>query len=73
VNQLESERGDITVDEYAQIEVSADGGTEKQTLAELGLPRGAALRVKRVWMKRIGGSPALAKLVRKALAKARGD
>ena len=62
--QLEVERGPITVKEYARLVVAAERGTEPEALVELGLPRGAMLRVQRVWMKKMS---ALGRQVREAV------
>jgi hypothetical protein len=67
VAQLETERGTITVDEYAQLTVAAERGTERETLAKMDLPRGAMLRLRRVWLKRTAADASLAKRVREAL------
>ncbi|HRI63503.1 MAG TPA: hypothetical protein PK156_04680, partial [Polyangium sp.] len=53
VGQLEKERGPITVEEYAKLSVAGERGTLEDVLEELGLPRGAVMRVERVWMKRL--------------------
>lgn len=68
VAQLEADRGAITVKEYARLVVAAERGTETEALAELGLPRGAMLRVQRVWMKKMS---ALGRQVREAVEAAR--
>lgn len=71
VARLEAERGAITAEEYARILVAAERGTEKEALAELGLPRGALLRVQRVWLRRMGESKDLGRRVREAVEGAR--
>jgi hypothetical protein len=70
VAQLESERGDVTVEEYAALVVAAERGTETETLAKLDMPRGAMVRVQRVWMKKMAGDPALGRRVRAAVGEA---
>jgi hypothetical protein len=67
VAQLEAERGAIGVEEYARLAVAAEAGVEKETLAELDLPRGAMLRLRRVWLKKTSEDAALARRVRKAI------
>lgn len=54
VEQLEKERGPITVEEYARLSVAGERGTLDEALAALGLPRGAVMRVERVWAGRFG-------------------
>ena len=65
--QLEAERGAVSVQEYARILVAAERGTEREALAELGLPRGALLRLQRVWMRKMAGARELGKRVREAV------
>jgi hypothetical protein len=67
VAQLETERGIITVEEYAQLAVAAERGVERETLAKMDLPRGVMLRLRRVWLKKTAADAALAKRVREAL------
>jgi len=67
VAQLEAERGPISVEEYARLTVAAERGVEPQTLAELDVPRGAVLRLRRIWLEKTAESPALARRVREAI------
>jgi hypothetical protein len=71
VEQLEAERGVVTVDEHARLVVSAERGAEGKTLEALDLPRGAMPRISRVWQKKIARSPVLARQVNVAVRRAR--
>ncbi|MCC6552490.1 MAG: hypothetical protein IT372_05630, partial [Polyangiaceae bacterium] len=71
VARLEEERGPLQVEEYAALVVAAERGVGEAALAELRLPRGAAMRIERVWLDRIAADPALAKAVRAAVDAAR--
>lgn len=71
VAEVERLRGAITVDEYAKIAVSAERGTRRETMAELGLPMGAALRIERVWIGRMFEEPSLVEQTNEAVARAR--
>jgi hypothetical protein len=71
VAQLEAERGAITAEEYAKVVVAAERGKEPEVLAELGLPRGALLRLQRVWMQKTIGSATLGRRVRELIEHAR--
>jgi hypothetical protein len=73
VGQLEKERGPITVEEYARLVVASERGATAQALEELSLPRGAFLRIERVWLERVSADDALAATVRKAILAARMD
>jgi hypothetical protein len=73
VGQLEAERGPITVTEYARLVTAMDLGTEAEVLAELDLPRGAVLRVQRLWLDKLAGDPALGASVREAIERARAE
>ena len=48
VAQLEKERGVITAEDYARLEMAAMRGTTEKVLAELGIPEEAEIRVERV-------------------------
>jgi len=50
VGQLEKERGVITAEDYARLEVAAIRGTTEKVLVELGIPEEAEIRVERVRM-----------------------
>lgn len=67
---LEAERGTITAREYARLVIAAERGSDAQALAELGLPDGALLRLRRVWLERSVKDPAVAQEVRAAMRKA---
>jgi hypothetical protein len=71
VGQLEAERGPITVEEYARLVVAGERGSASKTLEALDLPRGALVRIQRVWLKRVAGSPAVARQVNAAVRRAR--
>lgn len=72
VAQLEKERGPITVQEYARLVVATERGKLPETLAAMTLPRGAMIRIERVWMKRTETDEALEKDARQAVKAARG-
>jgi len=67
VSEIEAQRGSITVDEYARLTIAVDNGSAQDILAELDLPRGALMRVQRVWLDRVSQSSALAHQVRDAV------
>ena len=74
VAQIEKERGPIGVEEYARIVVAQERGSADEELAALSLPRGALLRVQRVWLGRVIAADAeLGKSVRVAVEAARGQ
>lgn len=52
VGQLEKERGPITEEEYARLSVAGERGTLDEELKALGLPKGALMRVERIWINR---------------------
>ncbi len=68
VARLEEERGAITPREYARLIVAVERGRADIVLAELSLPRGAILRIQRVWLNRIAADAAFNKSVRAAMA-----
>jgi len=68
VARLEEERGAITPSEYARLVISVERGQTDIVLAELGLPRGAILRIQRVWLAKIAADAAFNKSVRAAVA-----
>ena len=68
VARLEEERGAITPREYARLIVAVERGRADVVLAELSLPRGAILRIQRVWLNRIAADAAFNKSVRAAMA-----
>lgn len=67
VEQLERERGTINVEEYARISVAMERGTVDEVFAELGLPRGALMRIERVWAGRMAKDGVLEARVRDAV------
>ncbi|APR80169.1 D-alanyl-D-alanine carboxypeptidase [Minicystis rosea] len=71
VTQIEKERGPISVEEYARLAVAAERGLEGEVLRELGIPRGAALRIERLWSKKQSADASLAAQVREAIRRAR--
>jgi hypothetical protein len=73
VAELEKERGRIMVDEYARLVVASERGEADVVLAELTLPRGALMRIERVWLAKITADPALASSSRWAIEQKRKD
>src|SRR5262249_18403909 len=71
VGRLEEERGPIRVEDYARLTVASERGTTAEVLAELSLPAGAALRIKRLWLDRVSDDPRLATSADAALEAAR--
>jgi hypothetical protein len=71
VAQIEKERGPITVEEYARLVVASERGGAAPVLEELRMPRGAFMRIERVWLDRLAEDDALAASVRKAILAAR--
>jgi hypothetical protein len=71
VEQLEKERGPIDAATYARLVVAVERNAADPELAALDLPRGALLRVQRVWLRRIADDADLAKSVRRAVEAAR--
>ncbi len=69
--ELERLRGPILVEEYASLLVAAERGQSDRALADLDLPRGALLRVKRVWLVKCAEDLALGASVRGAVEDAR--
>jgi hypothetical protein len=68
VARLEEERGSITTREYARLVLSVEREQAEVVLAELGLPRGALLRIQRVWLKKMAAEAGFNKSVRAAVA-----
>lgn len=71
VAQLEKERGVIRVDDYARLVVAQERGADAEELSEMGLPRGALLRLQRVWLARTTADAELARALRQAVEAAR--
>ncbi|WP_437595227.1 DUF2169 domain-containing protein [Sorangium sp. So ce590] len=67
---LEAERGPITAGEYARLVIASERGNDARTRAELGLPDGVLLRLRRVWLERIVKDPIAAQEVRAAMRSA---
>jgi hypothetical protein len=67
VAQLEQERGPLHIEEYARLVVALERGGTDEALAEMTLPRGAIIRIERVWLKKIATTPALAASVCEAV------
>ncbi|WP_437518076.1 DUF2169 domain-containing protein [Sorangium sp. So ce1099] len=70
VGALEAERGPITAGEYARLVIAVERGTDKEALADLKLPEGVMIRLRRVWLERIVRDPQAAQEVRKAMREA---
>jgi hypothetical protein len=68
VARLEEERGAITPREYARLIIAVERGRADVVLGELSLPRGAILRIQRVWLNRFAADAAFNKSVRAAMA-----
>ncbi len=67
---LEVERGaELTPADYAKLAVAAERGGEEAALAELELPAGVMMRIRRVWLQRTVKDPKAAQEVRAALRK----
>ncbi len=73
VGQLEKERGPIRVEEYARLVIANERGTAGEVLAELTLPRGAVMRIERVWLERVGEDMRLGAHVNAAIETAREE
>lgn len=73
VAQLEKERGPIQVEEYARLVVAAERGNTDEILADLTLPRGALMRIERVWLEKISDDAGLAGSVTRAVEVAREE
>ncbi|MGK4007952.1 DUF2169 domain-containing protein [Sorangium sp. So ce1036] len=70
VGALEAERGPITAAEYARLVIAAERGNDRETLAELRLPEGVMIRIRRVWLERVVKDPEAAREVREAMREA---
>ena len=71
VGQLEKERGPIRPEQLAGLLVAIERGAAEEELARLSLPKGALLRVQRVWLQRTAIDAELGKAVRRAIEEAR--
>jgi hypothetical protein len=67
VAQLEKERGPIRPEEYARLVVATERDSAEEEITALGLPRGALMRIQRLWLDRIAGDPELGKAIRAAI------
>lgn len=67
VAQVEEERGAIQPAEHARLLVAVERGQGDQALALLDVPKGALMRLQRVWMRRMMADPALGRAVRQAM------
>jgi hypothetical protein len=52
VGRLEEERGKIGISEYVQLAIAQEQGTAEETAGTLEIPRGAIMRLERVWIGR---------------------
>jgi hypothetical protein len=73
VGRLEDERGPIRVEEYARLVIAAERGNADEVLSELGLPRGARLRIERVYLRKIAEDSGFGEKVRRAIDGARDE
>jgi hypothetical protein len=71
VGRLEEERGPIGIPEYARLVVAGERGRTAAVLRELGLPRGAMVRIERVWLRKVAADAGLSATVRRAVKAAR--
>lgn len=71
VEQLERERGPIEVGDYAKLMVATERGALDEALGDVGLPRGALMRIERAWMKRMMKDAALGQRVEEEIDKIR--
>lgn len=71
VAQLETERGEIDISDYAHLMVSVEFTDADAVLADLGLPRCALVRIERVWQERMAADVAFCARVRQAMASTR--
>jgi hypothetical protein len=67
VEQLEKERGPIKALDYARLMVAAEREATDDVLEEMGLPRGAVMRIERVWLQRLVKDPGLMERVGEAM------
>jgi hypothetical protein len=68
VASVEQKRGPIQLSEYARLVVATERGKLADLLGELKLPKGAPMRIERVWFAKMLTDAALAKKVREAIA-----
>ncbi|MDI3287317.1 DUF2169 domain-containing protein [Polyangium sp. 15x6] len=67
VGALEKECGAIGAKEYARLVVAAERGMEAEVLGEMGLPRGAMMRIRRVWLERMVRDKGVGREVREGM------
>jgi hypothetical protein len=67
VAALEEERGPIGAEDYARLIVAGERGRADALLRRMGLPRGAMMRIRRVWLARMVQDRAVAAAVRAAV------
>ncbi|EYF08058.1 DUF2169 family type VI secretion system accessory protein [Chondromyces apiculatus] len=73
VAQLEKERGPVTVEEVARMNVGTERGDLEGVMRDVGLPGESAIRIQRTWIGRMASDAALGASVRKAVAKAKTE
>ncbi len=71
VEQLEGERGAISIDDYARLKVATTRGTQRSVVRELGLPAAAIIKIDRQWISKIAGDAGLRMRVRRAVEQQR--
>lgn len=71
VGRVEEERGLLEVRDYARLLVATERGTVSELVTELSLPKGAVLRIQRLWLQKIAADPALGAAVRAAVEQER--
>ena len=67
VASLEAERGPLTPQEMARLQLAAERGKAVPKLVEMGLPGSAMTRIRRVWLGRVAKSDTLGAEYRAAL------
>ena len=70
-SSVEERRGAIRMEEYARLAVAAERGTAAVVAYDLGLPKGAPMRIERAWAARMVKDPAFGRRVREAIARER--
>jgi hypothetical protein len=67
VQRVEERRGPITPDEYARLVVASERGSIDGVVKDLGIPRGAPMRIERVWLAKLMQDPILDARARAAI------
>ena len=67
VASVEQRRGPITEEEYARLVVASERGSLANVARDLSLPRGAPMRIERVWLVKLMQDPALDRRARAAI------